>query len=112
MDKEIVIPEPHVLARKETPMCAAADPVRQGERLRKALRDHIRSAIVTGPIPRFGKHHFIEVGEIIKQYLPEGTTFDYAERVLRSAGFVLDARPTPDSPGWTVLSTSLISMRF
>jgi hypothetical protein len=100
MDKEIMVSEPRALAREGTPMCVVGgDPVGQGGRLRKVLRDHIRSAIETGPIHRFGKHHFIEVDDSIKQYLPEGTTFDYAESVLRSARFVLDARPTPDSPG-------------
>lgn len=30
--------------------------------------------------------------------MPEGCTFDYAENVLRSAGFILAPRPTPELP--------------
>jgi hypothetical protein len=86
--------------RRTDAMCAVADdPVRQGELLRKALTEHVRSAIKAGATRRRGKHRFIEVDELIKQYVPEGSTFDYAENVSPCAGFTLDLRPTPDSPG-------------
>jgi hypothetical protein len=80
-------------------MCPATnDYVEQGLLLRKALIEHVRLAKETGQFQRSGLHNFIEVGEIFKQYVPEGCTFDYAENVLRSAGFTFDHRPTPDSP--------------
>jgi hypothetical protein len=77
------------------------DSVSQGELLRKALTDHVRSARKSGEYQRAGreKHRFIAVNDIIKKYVPEGSTFDYAENVLRSAGFSFASRPTPSSPG-------------
>lgn len=66
--------------------------------MREALVERVRLAKRIGQIRRQGKWSIIEVGETIKQYLPEGCTFDYAEGVLRSAGFILEPRPTPKTP--------------
>jgi hypothetical protein len=78
---------------------AGDDPVKQGQLLREALTEHVRLAKKTGQFRRQAKWGLIDAGETLKQYLPEGCAFDYAENVLRSAGFALAPRPTPDSPG-------------
>jgi hypothetical protein len=75
------------------------DPVKQGQLLRNALAEHVRLAKKMRQFQRSGAHFFIDVGEIVKRYLPEGCTFDYAETVLSSAGFKLDPRPSPEAPG-------------
>ena len=75
---------------------AADDPVRQGQLLRTALDDHVRLAIKTGAVRRHLKHRMIEIDDLIKQHLPEGSTFAYAENVLRSAGFDIGPRPAAD----------------
>jgi hypothetical protein len=77
---------------------AARDPERQGQLLRKALDDHVRSAITTGAVRRHLKHRYIDIDDLIKQYVPEQSTFDYAENVLRSAGFDVGHRPAADVP--------------
>jgi hypothetical protein len=77
---------------------AADDLVRQGQLLRKALDDHVRSAIKTGAVRRNLKRREIEIDDLIKRYLPEGGTFDDAENVLRSAGFDIEPRPAADVP--------------
>jgi hypothetical protein len=40
-----------------------------------------------------------DVSDLIAGYIPEGTSFDDAERMLRSAGFTVYPRPGPDVPG-------------
>jgi hypothetical protein len=74
------------------------DPINQGKLLREALAERVRGAIRLGEITNRGKHHYIAVDDLIIQYLPEGSTFDYAEEVLRSAGFAVDFRPKSDAP--------------
>jgi hypothetical protein len=66
--------------------------------LRKALTEHVRSAMKEGRMERHGKRRDIDVDQVIKQYLLEGSTFDYVEKVLQSAGFDFDPRPSPESP--------------
>ncbi|MGY3489696.1 hypothetical protein ACVW1C_007579 [Bradyrhizobium sp. USDA 4011] len=75
---------------------AETDPARQGELLRRALADHVRSAQSSERIRWGGLRGFIDIDELIGQYIPEGSSFDTAEGVLRSAGFTLDPRPSPD----------------
>ncbi len=70
----------------------------KGSFCEKLLAEHIRFAKKTGQVESWLKERFIEVGEIVKQYVPEGCSFDYAEEVLQSAGFTLERRPTPGSP--------------
>ena len=76
----------------------AVDPVKQGELLRQALVDHLRSALSSGRFLRDGKRYRIDIDEPIKQHIPEGSSFDRAESVLRHAGFTLDPRPSPGVP--------------
>jgi hypothetical protein len=66
--------------------------------LRKALTEHVQLAKKTGRFRRHAKDGFIEANDLVKQYVREGSTFDYAERVLRSAGFALEPRRSPDTP--------------
>ena len=82
----------------------AKDPVTQGQLLRQDLTDRVRLAMRTGEVHRRLKERMIDVNENIKKYVPDGSTFDYAEKVLQSAGFELEARPTPESPGRFVSS--------
>ncbi len=77
----------------------AKDPVSQGKLLRQDLADRVRFAMRTGDVHRRLKQRTIDVNEVIKKYVPDRSTFDYAENVLQSAGFILEARPTPESPG-------------
>jgi hypothetical protein len=44
-----------------------------------------------------------DISDFVRGYVPEGTSFDDAERILRSAGLAVLERPdidTPDDPFW------------
>ncbi|WP_298253226.1 hypothetical protein [Bradyrhizobium sp.] len=74
----------------------------QGKLLRAALVEHVRTSISSGKTQRVGtgKHIRVNVDDVINQFSLEGSTFDYAEKVLRAAEFVVDPRPTPEAPGF------------
>jgi methyltransferase (TIGR00027 family) len=76
----------------------AGNPVEQGQLLRVALAEHSRFALKANQVVNRGKDWSIDVDEIVKQFVPEGCTFDYAESVLRNAGFTFEPRPTPETP--------------
>src|SRR2546426_8955768 len=40
-----------------------------------------------------------DIGEIVKKYVPIGTSFDDAENILRFAGFTVHPRPAADAAG-------------
>ena len=61
------------------------------------------------PTRRQGARRCIEIDELIKQHLPQGSTFDYAENVLRSAGFTLPPG-RPLTPLECLLAVSTSSM--
>jgi hypothetical protein len=76
------------------------DPLNQGKLLRASLADRIEFAKYKNDVKRRLKHRTIVVNEVVKRHLPnEGVvSFDYAEDVLRSAGFCVGRRPTSDEP--------------
>jgi hypothetical protein len=43
--------------------------------------------------------HINDVGDFIARYVPEGKSFDEAERILRAAGLTVHPRPGLDVPG-------------
>jgi hypothetical protein len=75
------------------------DPEGQGKLLRAALVEHVRTSISSGATEKKGKHVRVNVDDVINRFSLEGSTFDYAENVLRAAKFNVDARPTLEAPG-------------
>lgn len=59
----------------------------RGRRLRSAIDQRFASHKTT-TFP-----HVIDVGDLARESLPEGISFDDAEEILRAAGFIIEPRP-------------------
>ncbi len=78
---------------KENVMMSASDVEQRGKQLRAELEETYRVLKDARKLGASNKAEGIDVSATVAKYIPIGTSFDEAEKVLQAAGFNLAPRP-------------------
>lgn len=69
----------------------------RAKRMRAAIEQRLATLEKTNSIKIFPFVNHTE--DLVREYIPEGTSFEDAEAILRAAGFAVSPRPSHDVPG-------------